>query len=98
MVESKTKLIENSLINDVNDLVPIVNFQANHFSDTVKKIDEYLNKQGFNFNKFKNEDSLVLIIKDELSNRIINNKKIETILQAYETNTEVLRLMQIDFD
>jgi len=98
MVDSKTKLIENSLINDVNDLVPLVNFKANHFSDTVKKIDEYLNKQGFNFNKFKNEDPLVLIIKEELSNRIINNKKIETILQAYETNTEVLRLMQIDFD
>ena len=51
MEESKTKLIENSLINDVNDLVPLVTFQTNHLSDTTKKIDEYLNNQGLNFNK-----------------------------------------------
>jgi hypothetical protein len=54
MEESKTILIENSLINDVNDLVPLINFQTNHLSKTTKKLDEYLNNLGLNFNKFKN--------------------------------------------
>jgi hypothetical protein len=90
LIESKVFLIENSLINDINDLVgtaDMVNIK--------NSIDSYLNNQTIEFLKFK---SVVNMIRNELNNVVINKKEIENLLQAYETNLEAYRLMNIEID
>ena len=51
-------------------------------------IDSYLNNQTIEFLKFK-------MIRNELNNVVINKKEIKNVLQAYETNVEAYRLMNI---
>ena len=82
LIESKVFLIENSLINDINDLVgtaDMVNIK--------NSIDSYLNNQTIEFLKFKNT-YLVNMIRNGLNNVVINKKEIENLLQAYETKTK----------
>ena len=89
LIESKVFLIENSLINDINDLVgtaDMVNIK--------NSIDSYLNNQTIEFLKFKST-YLVNMIRNELNNVVINKKEIKNVLQAYETNVEAYRLMNI---
>jgi hypothetical protein len=78
--ESASERIENSLLNDVNDLINIFdrnNWQAN--------IDRKLIQLHIDYKKNK-EQALVQQVRCELAAKFINHGKIEDLLKAYESD------------
>jgi len=81
LIESEQNVVENSLLNDINDMIGI---HKNEMLDTHainQKIDRELMQLN---NEPQNKSDIVVELRHELNQLRINRAKIENLLQAYE--------------
>lgn len=81
LVESEQNLVENSILNDINDMIGIKKKDLLEIDELNQKIDKELMEIS---NEFQYKSDTVVELTHELNQLRINKSKIENLLQAYE--------------